>query len=142
MHEVVLPPLVALHVLPEEAEAHLLGEDAGVDLVVVAGGEQRGEEDALQLGLREVVDGQVAQLLQDRGLVARLHDRLVIGPEGREVSDENDDQMEELPLLLVVLAVPQQVTETSVLIQLYSESLWLQGQAMKQIYLRWAVSNL
>ena len=73
----VLLALLALDVLPEQAEAHLLGEHARVDLVVVAGGQQRGEEDALQLGLREVVDGQVAQLLQHGRLVARLHDRLV-----------------------------------------------------------------
>ena len=72
----VLLALVALDVLPEEAEAHLLGQHAGVDLVVVARRQQRREENALQLGLREVVDGQVAELLQDGRLVAGLHDRL------------------------------------------------------------------
>ena len=35
--------------------------------------------------------------------MARLHDRLVVGPKRGEVPDEDDDQVEELPLLLVVL---------------------------------------
>ena len=49
----VLLALLALDVLAEEAEAHLLGQHARVDLVVAARGQQRGEEDALELGLQE-----------------------------------------------------------------------------------------
>lgn len=68
--------LLSVHELLDERVAHLLTEDGAVLRVVVAGGHQGGEQHGAQLGLGEVREGQIAQLLQNGRLVARLQDRL------------------------------------------------------------------
>lgn len=45
-------------------------------LVVVAGRDEGGEQHPDQVGVAEVLEGQLTELLQDAGLAARLHDHL------------------------------------------------------------------
>lgn len=45
-------------------------------VVVVAGRDERGEQHSDQVRVAEVLEGQLAEFLQDAGLAARLHDHL------------------------------------------------------------------
>ena len=56
--------------------AELLLEDLPVGMVVVAAGDEGGEEDIGQTGVAEVLEGQRAELLQHRRRLARLQDHL------------------------------------------------------------------
>lgn len=60
----------------EQHTAHLLLKDDFVVGVVVAGGDERGEEHADEARVAEVLEGQLTQFLQHAGLAARLHDHL------------------------------------------------------------------
>lgn len=60
----------------QQHAAHLLLQDGLVLLVVVAGGDEGGEEDPDEARVAEVLEGQLAQFLQNAGLPARLHDHL------------------------------------------------------------------
>ena len=60
----------------DEVPAHFFRQDAGVLVVVVAAGQQRGEQDPLELRLREEDEGQVAKLLKNRRLLSALNDHL------------------------------------------------------------------
>ena len=60
----------------DEIPVHFFRQDSGVLVVVVAAGQQRGEQDPLQLRLREEDEGQVAKLLKHRRLLSALNDHL------------------------------------------------------------------
>lgn len=60
----------------QQHAAHLLLQHGLVVLVVVAGGDEGGEEHPDEARVAEVLEGQLAQLLQDAGLPAGLHDHL------------------------------------------------------------------
>ena len=61
-----------LNEVGEQHAAELLLEDLSVGGIVVAAGDERGEEHGGQPGVAEVLEGQRTQLLQDRGRLARL----------------------------------------------------------------------
>ena len=65
-----------LNEVGKEDTAELLLEDLPVGVVVVAAGDEGGEEDVGQAGVAEVLEGQRAQLLQHRRWLARLQDHL------------------------------------------------------------------
>lgn len=60
----------------QQDAAHLLLQDHLVLAVVVTSGDERREQHFDQPGVAEVLEGQLAQLLQHRGVAAGLHDDL------------------------------------------------------------------
>lgn len=60
----------------QQHAAHLLLQDHLVVVVVVAGRDEGGEQHSDQVGVAEVLEGQLTEFLQDAGLAARLHDHL------------------------------------------------------------------
>lgn len=72
----VLSPDAYLDEGRQQHAAHLLLQDHLVVVVVVAGRDEGGEQHSDQVGVAEVLEGQLTELLQDAGLAARLHDHL------------------------------------------------------------------
>lgn len=70
VQETYADPASYLYEGGQQHAAHLLLQDDLVLGVVVAGRDQRGEEHPNQAGLAEVLEGQLAELLQDAGLAA------------------------------------------------------------------------
>lgn len=107
-HQLVALALLALHKVIDELPGHLLAENCRVLRVATAGGKEGWEENGLQLGLREELEGQVGQLLEHRWLRTALHYRLVFWVVRSEVAHQLDHLVEQAGLA-VVMAVVEQV---------------------------------
>jgi hypothetical protein len=66
----------SLEEIVDELPVHFFGQNAGVFFVLVAACQQGWEEDSLEVGLREVDEREVAQLLKNRRLLAALNNDL------------------------------------------------------------------
>ena len=66
----------SLEKVVDELPVHFFGQNSGVFFVLVAAGQQGRKEDPLEVGLREVDEGKVTELLKDRRLLAALNDDL------------------------------------------------------------------
>lgn len=66
-------PHIYLNECGQQHTAHLLLQDDLVVGVVVAGGDEGGEEHSDEAWVAEVLEGQLTQFLQNAGLASRLH---------------------------------------------------------------------
>lgn len=79
----------------QQNTAHLLLQNDLVLTVVVTSGDKRREQHFDQPRVTEILEGQLAELLQHRWVAAGLHDDLVIGVVDSEEAHADDDLMKQ-----------------------------------------------